>query len=248
MRIVGSTERTPAAQAARRVRRRSPAGRSTRIANSAVAPVQTVRNDCASSSSITSTSKPSTSLTGTSTTSPSGKRAIEQYCHDHPEALKSNADPVRLPRRGSRGGPAAAADGRVQGDSLQRDHAAPEASDEGFDVEKEREYSRGRASAQPHGVIGMGLRSSRRWPPSSRMQCKRIRWQADPTMERDAKATQMQPREARRFLSRAAGAWWQAGQGDARSRVDAAAAVARSLLNVSEKQFHPVHDPHRKGR
>ena len=73
-------------------------------------------------------------------------REFEQYCHDHPEALKSMPIPVRLKTRLSRRPAADSETGVFKAIPSSATHAALEASDEGFDVEEEeREYSRGQS-------------------------------------------------------------------------------------------------------
>ena len=71
-------------------------------------------------------------------------REFEQYCHDHPDALKAMPIPVRLKARLSRRPAQDSETGVFKAIPSSATHAALEASDEGFDVEEEqREYSRG---------------------------------------------------------------------------------------------------------
>jgi hypothetical protein len=70
-------------------------------------------------------------------------REFEQYCHEHPEALKAMPIPVRLKARLSRRPASDSETGVFKAIPSSTSHAALEASDEGFDVEEEeREYSR----------------------------------------------------------------------------------------------------------
>ncbi|HET9444789.1 MAG TPA: hypothetical protein VFO35_00920 [Steroidobacteraceae bacterium] len=84
-------------------------------------------------------------------------REFEQYCHDHPEALKAMPIPVRLKARLSRRPAADSETGVFKAIPSSATHAALDASDEGIDVEEEeREYSR----AQPIGgnrMVFIGL-------------------------------------------------------------------------------------------
>jgi hypothetical protein len=122
-------------------------------------------------------------------------REFEQYCHDHPEALKSMPIPVRLKARLSRRPAADSETGVFKAIPSSATHAALEASDEGFDVEEEeREYSRGPSAGGNRAVfIGLvfalvaAVAGVIAYAVQANSLSKQIR-----TMERDAKATQMQ--------------------------------------------------------
>lgn len=71
-------------------------------------------------------------------------REFEQYCVDHPDALKAMPIPVRLKARLSRRPAKDSETGVFKAIPSSATHAAAEASDEGFDVEEEqRQFSRG---------------------------------------------------------------------------------------------------------
>jgi hypothetical protein len=122
-------------------------------------------------------------------------REFEQYCHDHPEALKAMPIPVRLKARLSRRPAADSETGVFKAIPSSATHAALEASDEGFDVEEEeREYSRGPSGGGNRAVfIGLvfalvaAVAGVVAYAVQANSLSKQIR-----TMERDAKATQMQ--------------------------------------------------------
>ena len=122
-------------------------------------------------------------------------REFEQYCHDHPEALKAMPIPVRLKARLSRRPAANSETGVFKAIPSSATHAALEASDEGFDVEEEeREYSRGPSVGGNRAVfIGLvfalvaAVAGVIAYAVQANSLSKQIR-----TMERDAKATQMQ--------------------------------------------------------
>ena len=70
-------------------------------------------------------------------------REFEQYCLDHPEALRAMPIPVRLKARLARRPAQDSETGVFKAIPSSATHAAIEASDEGFDVEEEeRQYSR----------------------------------------------------------------------------------------------------------
>ncbi len=70
-------------------------------------------------------------------------REFEQYCLDHPEALKAMPIPVRLKTRLARRPTQDSETGVFKAIPSSATHAALEVSDEGFDVEEEqREFSR----------------------------------------------------------------------------------------------------------
>jgi hypothetical protein len=121
-------------------------------------------------------------------------REFEQYCHDHPEALKSMPIPVRLKARLSRRPAADSETGVFKAIPSSATHAAIEASDEGFDAEEEeREYSRGQSVGGNRTVfIGLvfalvaAVAGVVAYAVQANSLSKQIR-----TMEREAKATQM---------------------------------------------------------
>jgi hypothetical protein len=122
-------------------------------------------------------------------------REFEQYCLDHPDALKAMPIPVRLKARLARRPEQDSETGVFKAIPSSATHAAIEASDEGFDIEEEeREYSRipgagGNRTvmlgllfaliAAVAGVIAYGVQAN--------SLSKQLR-----TMERTAKALQMQ--------------------------------------------------------
>ena len=122
-------------------------------------------------------------------------REFEQYCHDHPEALKAMPIPVRLKTRLSRRPAADSETGVFKAIPSSATHAALEASDEGFDAEEEeREYSRGQAVGGNRTVfIGLvfalvaAVAGVIAYAVQANSLSKQIR-----AMEREAKATQMQ--------------------------------------------------------
>jgi hypothetical protein len=76
-------------------------------------------------------------------------REFEEYCNDHPEALKAMPIPVRLKARLAKRPAKDSETGVFKAIPSSATHAALEATDEGFDVEEEqREISR------THGVGG----------------------------------------------------------------------------------------------
>jgi hypothetical protein len=122
-------------------------------------------------------------------------REFEQYCHDHPEALKAMPIPVRLKTRLSQRPAADSETGVFKAIPSSATHAALEASDEGFDAEEEeREYSRGQSVGGSRAVI-IGLVFALvaavagvvAYAVQANSLSKQIR-----AMQRDAKATQMQ--------------------------------------------------------
>jgi hypothetical protein len=122
-------------------------------------------------------------------------REFEQYCLDHPEALRAMPIPVRLKARLARRPAQDSETGVFKAIPSSATHAAIEASEEGFDVEEEqRHYSRSPLAggnrtvligllfaliAAVAGVIAYAVQSS--------SLSKQIR-----TLERAAKETQMQ--------------------------------------------------------
>ncbi len=122
-------------------------------------------------------------------------REFEQYCHDHPEALKAMPIPVRLKARLSRRPAADSETGVFKAIPSSATHAVLEASDEGFDVEEEeRESSRGQSFGGNRAVfIGLvfalvaAVAGVIAYAVQANSLSKQIR-----TMEREAKAAQMQ--------------------------------------------------------
>jgi hypothetical protein len=122
-------------------------------------------------------------------------REFEQYCHDHPEALKSMPIPVRLKARLSRRPAADSETGVFKAIPSSATHAALEASDEGIDVEEdERDYSRGPSVGGSRTVfIGLvfalvaAVAGVIAYAVQANSLSKQIR-----AMEREAKSTQMQ--------------------------------------------------------
>jgi hypothetical protein len=122
-------------------------------------------------------------------------REFEQYCLDHPEALKAMPIPVRLKARLARRPAQDSETGVFKAIPSSATHAAIEASDEGFDVEEEeRQLSRtpvvggnrtvmlGLVFALIAAVAGVVA-----YAVQANSLSKQVR-----TMERAAKATQMQ--------------------------------------------------------
>ena len=69
-------------------------------------------------------------------------REFEQYCLDHPDALKAMPIPVRLKARLSRRPAQDSETGVFKAIPSSASHVALEVSDEGIDVEEERQFSR----------------------------------------------------------------------------------------------------------
>ena len=122
-------------------------------------------------------------------------REFEQYCHDHPEALKAMPIPVRLKARLSRRPAADSETGVFKAIPSSASHAALEASDEGFDEEEEkRVYSSGPAAGGNRAVL-IGLVFSliaavagvAAYAVQANSLSKQLR-----TVQREAKAMQMQ--------------------------------------------------------
>lgn len=122
-------------------------------------------------------------------------REFEQYCLDHPEALKAMPIPVRLKARLARRPAQDSETGVFKAIPSSATHAAIEASDEGFDVEEEeRQLSRTPAVAGNRTVM-LGLLFALiaaiagvvAYAVQANSLSKQVR-----TMERAAKAAQMQ--------------------------------------------------------
>lgn len=121
-------------------------------------------------------------------------REFEEYCHDHPEALKSMPIPVRLKARLARRPAENSETGVFKAIPSSVTHAAQQATEEGFDLEEERRFSSGpgvggsRAAffglvfallAAVAGVVAYAVQAN--------SLSKQVR-----SMERAAKAVQMQ--------------------------------------------------------
>jgi hypothetical protein len=122
-------------------------------------------------------------------------REFEQYCLDHPEALKAMPIPVRLKARLARRPAQDSETGVFKAIPSSATHAAIEASDEGFDVEEEeRELSRTPAVGGNRTVmLGLvfALIAAVAGVVAYAVQANSLSKQVR-TMERAAKATQMQ--------------------------------------------------------
>jgi hypothetical protein len=122
-------------------------------------------------------------------------REFEQYCLDHPDALKAMPIPVRLKARLARRPPQDSETGVFKAIPSSATHAAIEASDEGFDVEEEdRQFSRTPAVGGNRTVmIGLvfALIAAVAGVVAYAVQANSLSKQVR-TMERAAKATQMQ--------------------------------------------------------
>jgi hypothetical protein len=81
-------------------------------------------------------------------------REFEQYCNDHPEALKAMPIPVRLKARLARRPAQESETGVFKAIPSSATHAALEATEEGFDVEEEeREFSRSRGGGASRTML-----------------------------------------------------------------------------------------------
>jgi hypothetical protein len=122
-------------------------------------------------------------------------REFEQYCLDHPEALKAMPIPVRLKARLARRPAENSETGVFKAIPSSATHAAIEASDEGFDVEEEeRQFSRVPAVGGNRTVmIGLvfALIAAVAGVVAYAVQANSLSKQVR-EMERAAKATQMQ--------------------------------------------------------
>lgn len=83
-------------------------------------------------------------------------REFEQYCLDHPDALKAMPIPVRLKARLARRPAQDSETGVFKAIPSSATHAALEVSDEGIDVEEERQASRA-ASGGGNRTVFIGL-------------------------------------------------------------------------------------------
>lgn len=122
-------------------------------------------------------------------------REFEQYCLDHPDALKAMPIPVRLKARLARRPAQDSETGVFKAIPSSATHAAIEASDEGFDVEEEeRQLSRTPAVGGNRTVmLGLvfALIAAVAGVVAYAVQANSLSKQVR-TMERAAKATQMQ--------------------------------------------------------
>jgi hypothetical protein len=122
-------------------------------------------------------------------------REFEQYCLDHPDALKAMPIPVRLKARLSRKPTLDSETGVFKAIPSSATKAAMEASEEGFDVEEEkRELSRGQGFGANRPVtIGLvfALIASVAGVIAYAVQANSLSEKIK-TMERTARATQMQ--------------------------------------------------------
>lgn len=122
-------------------------------------------------------------------------REFEQYCLDHPEALKSMPIPVRLKTRLARRPAEGSETGVFKAIPSSATHAAIEASDEGFDVEEEQRQSSRLPSIGGNRTVLLGLVFALiaavagvvAYAVQANSLSKQVR-----TLERGAKATQMQ--------------------------------------------------------
>jgi hypothetical protein len=122
-------------------------------------------------------------------------REFEQYCHDHPEALKSMPIPVRLKARLARRPAEESETGVFKAIPSSATHAAIEASDEGFDVEEEERQSSRMPSIGGNRTVLIGLVfaliAAVAGIVAYAMQANALSKQVR-ALERAAKATQMQ--------------------------------------------------------
>ena len=122
-------------------------------------------------------------------------REFEQYCLDHPEALKAMPIPVRLKARLARRPAQDSETGVFKAIPSSATHAAIEASDEGFDFEEEkREFGRAPAVGGNRTVMMVlvfaliaAVAGVAAYAVQANSLSKQVR-----EMERAAKATQMQ--------------------------------------------------------
>jgi hypothetical protein len=122
-------------------------------------------------------------------------REFEQYCLDHPEALKAMPIPVRLKARLARRPAETSETGVFKAIPSSATHAAIEASEEGFDAEEEeREFSRTPAIGGNRTVmLGLvfALIAAVAGVVAYAVQANSLSKQVR-AMEREAKAVQMQ--------------------------------------------------------
>ena len=122
-------------------------------------------------------------------------REFEQYCLDHPEALKAMPIPVRLKARLARRPAQDSETGVFKAIPSSATHAAIEASDEGFDVEEEERQLSRMPAVGGNRTVMLGLVFALiaaiagvvAYAVQANSLSKQVR-----TMERAAKAAQMQ--------------------------------------------------------
>ena len=121
-------------------------------------------------------------------------REFEEYCHDHPEALKSMPIPVRLKARLARRPAQESETGVFKAIPSSVTHAALQATEEGFDLEEERRFSSGSGAGGSRAVfIGLvfALIAAVAGVVAYAIQANSLSKQLR-TAERAAKAVQMQ--------------------------------------------------------
>lgn len=121
-------------------------------------------------------------------------REFEEYCHDHPEALKSMPIPVRLKARLARRPAQESETGVFKAIPSSVTHAALQATEEGFDLEEERRFSSGGGGGASRAlVIGLvfALVAAVAGVVAYAIQANTLSTQLR-TAERAAKAVQMQ--------------------------------------------------------
>jgi hypothetical protein len=121
-------------------------------------------------------------------------REFEEYCHDHPEALKSMPIPVRLKARLARRPAQESETGVFKAIPSSVTHAALQATEEGFDLEEERRFSSGSRVGGSRAVfIGLvfALVAAVAGVVAYAIQANSLSKQLK-TVQRDAKAVQMQ--------------------------------------------------------
>jgi len=80
-------------------------------------------------------------------------REFEQYCHDHPDALRAMPIPVRLKARLARRPAQDSETGVFKAIPSSATHAALEAAEEGFDEDEERQFSSAPAAGANRTVL-----------------------------------------------------------------------------------------------
>ena len=120
-------------------------------------------------------------------------REFEQYCHDHPEALKAMPIPVRLKARLARRPAQESETGVFKAIPSSVTHAAMQATEEGFDLEEERRSSRSGVGGSRAVFIGLvfALIAAVAGVVAYAIQANSLSKQLR-TVERAAKAVQMQ--------------------------------------------------------
>jgi hypothetical protein len=121
-------------------------------------------------------------------------REFEEYCHDHPEALKSMPIPVRLKARLARRPAQESETGVFKAIPSSVTHAALQATEEGFDLEEEQRSSSGGGGGVSRAVfIGLvfALIAAVAGVVAYAIQANTLSAKLK-TVERDAQAVQMQ--------------------------------------------------------